>query len=142
MSLKNYELCPSHHLSTAGLSWNAMLKMTKIELEFIPDLHMYMFFEKGTRGGISYISNRYSKPNNKYLKSYDPKEEAKHIIYLDANNLHGYVMSKFLSTSEFKWIDLKEFDLNRYTKILQNDVFLKLILNILQSYENYLMITL
>ena len=51
-------------------------------------------------------------------------------------------MFKFLSTSEFRWIDLKEFDLNRYTKILQNDVFLKLILNILQSYENYLMITL
>ena len=118
-----------------------MLKMTKFELELIPDFDMCMFFEKSTRGGISYISNRYSKSNIKYVKSYDPKEEAKHIIYLDANNLYGYVMSKFLSTSEFKWIDLKEFDLNRYTKILQNDVFLKLILNILQSYENYLMIT-
>ena len=37
-SLKNYGLCPSHHLSTLGLSWNAMLKMTKIELELIPDI--------------------------------------------------------------------------------------------------------
>ena len=35
---------------------------------------MYIFFEKGTRGGISYICNRYSKANNKYLKSYDPKQ--------------------------------------------------------------------
>ena len=93
-----------------------MLKMTKFELELIPDFDMCMFFEKSTRGGISYISNRYSKSNIKYLKSYDPKEEAKHIIYLDANNLYGYVMSRFLSTSEFKWIDLKEFDLNRYTR--------------------------
>ena len=53
--------------------------MPKIELELIPDPGMYIFFEKGTRGRISYISNRYSKANNKYLKSYDPKEELKHI---------------------------------------------------------------
>ena len=29
-SLKNYRLCPSHYLSAPSLSWNAMLKMTKI----------------------------------------------------------------------------------------------------------------
>ena len=28
--------------------------------------------------------------NNKYLKSCDPNQEAKHIIYVDANNLYGY----------------------------------------------------
>ena len=36
------------------------------------------------RGGVFYISKRYSKANNKYLKSYDPKQELKH-IYLDVN---------------------------------------------------------
>ena len=40
-SLKNYGLCPSHHLSAADLSWDAMLKMTKIELELIPYLDMF-----------------------------------------------------------------------------------------------------
>ena len=54
--------------------------MTKIKLELIPDPGMYILFEKGTRGGISYISNRYSKANNKYLKSHDSKQESKHII--------------------------------------------------------------
>ena len=61
--------------------------MTKVELELIPDPDMYIFFEKGARGGVSYISNRYGKANNKYLKSYDPKQESKRFIYLDANNL-------------------------------------------------------
>ena len=49
-----------------------MVKMRKIELEIITDSDMYIFFEKGTRGRISYISNKYRK-KNKYLKSYDPK---------------------------------------------------------------------
>ena len=36
-SLKNYGLCPNHYLSAPGLSWDAMLEITKIELELIPD---------------------------------------------------------------------------------------------------------
>ena len=43
---KNYELCPSHYLGTPDLSLDAMLKMAKIKLDFIPDLDMYIFFEK------------------------------------------------------------------------------------------------
>ena len=77
--------------------------MTKIKLELITDSNMYIFFEKGTRGGISYIPNRHSKVNSKYLKSYDPKQESKHIIYLDTNNFYGYAMSKFLPTSVLKY---------------------------------------
>ena len=114
-SLKNYGLCRSHYLSAPSLGWDATLKMTKIELELITYPHMYILFENGSRGGISYISNKYSKANNKYFISYGPKEESKYIIYLDANNLYGYKMSKFLPMAGFKWIDPKEFDLNKYT---------------------------
>ena len=72
-SLKNYGLCPSYYLSGSALSWDAMLNMTKIKLELISDPDMYIFFEKCMRGGVSCISNRYTKANNRYLKSYDPK---------------------------------------------------------------------
>ena len=134
-SLKNYGLFPCHYLSALTLNWDAMLNMTKAVVEFITNLYMYIFFEKGTRNRVSYISNRFSKANQKYLKCYDPKQESRQIICLDANNLYGYAMSKFLQTSGFKWIDPKEFDLKK-------DVFLKLIFNILKSYENYTMIIL
>ena len=50
-SLKSYSLYPSHNLSTPGPSWDAMLKMTNIRLEHIPDPDMYIFFEKVKRGG-------------------------------------------------------------------------------------------
>ena len=92
------------------------LKYQKLKLNLFQSLtQVYVFFKIGTKGEISYISNRYSKANNKYLKSYDPKQESKHITYLDANNLYGYEMSKFLPTSGLKWIHPKEFHLNKYT---------------------------
>ena len=84
-----------------------MLNMTKLELELLPDPDM--------RGGVSYISNRYSKANNNYWKSCDPKQELRHNIYLDTNNLYSYAMSNSLPTSGLKWIDPKEFKLNKYT---------------------------
>ena len=40
--------------------------------------------------------------------------QLKHIIYLDANKLYGFKMSKSLPTSGFKWIDPKKFYLNKY----------------------------
>ena len=49
------------------------------------------------------------------MKSYDQKKESKHIIYSDANNLHGRAMFKFLPMSSFKWLDPSKFDLNKYT---------------------------
>ena len=67
-SLKNCELGLSHYWIAPCLSWDAMLKIIKIELELIKDPDMYIFFTKGTRGGTSYISNGNSKANNKCLK--------------------------------------------------------------------------
>ena len=86
-----------------------MLSMTKIDLELILNIDMYLFFGKNIKGGGSYISKRYS-----YLKSYDPKQESTH-IYVDANNFYGYATSKFIPTGEFQCIDPKEFDSNKCT---------------------------
>ena len=60
--------------------------MTKIKLKRITDPDMYIFFEKGTRGGIS---NRYRKAKNKYLKSYDPKQESKYLKFFQQVDLNG-----------------------------------------------------
>ena len=49
-SLKVCGLCSSHYLSALGLSYDAMIKITKIKLEVVPDPGMYIFFEKGTTG--------------------------------------------------------------------------------------------
>ena len=120
--IKNYGLYPSHYLSAPALSWDTMLNITEVELELISDLDIYIFFEKGMRGRISYVSNECSKANSNYL---NPQQEWKHTIYLDANNLYGYAMSKFRSTNCFKWLNPKTFDLNKYTTNSSKGCFLE-----------------
>ena len=47
--------------------------MAEVELELISDADLYLFFEKGMRGGFSFIFKRYNKTNNKYFNFYDLK---------------------------------------------------------------------
>ena len=76
-------------LEAPALSLNAMLNMAKVEFELILDGDFYLCSQKGMKDGV--ISKRYSETNNnKYLKSYDPKQELKHIIFLDVNNLYTF----------------------------------------------------
>ena len=70
--LKFHKLDPCHYFRSCGLSWNAMLKMTGVNLEKISDIDI-IFIKKGLRGGISYIAKRYAKANNKCMKDYDPQ---------------------------------------------------------------------
>ena len=62
--LENYSLYPSHFLERTSLCWDTMLSMTKVELDLISNVDMYLFFEKGMTGGVSYISQRCSKAKN------------------------------------------------------------------------------
>ena len=58
--LEYYGFNSRHYFSSPGLSWDAMLKKTEIELELIWDIDMHLFVEKRMRGGISYTTKRFS----------------------------------------------------------------------------------
>ena len=104
--LKNYKLDPAWYYTSPGIAWKAALKMTGVELELLTDPDMLLMIEKGVRGGISMISKRHGKANNKYMgEEYDPSQPSNYVTYLDANNLYGWAMSKPLPTSNFKWME-------------------------------------
>ena len=63
--LEYYGLDACHYFSIPGLSWDTVLRMTGIELELISDIYMHLFIEKRMRAGISYMSKKHSKANNK-----------------------------------------------------------------------------
>ena len=110
LCLKVYKLDPVYYFTAPGLAWDACLKMTNIQLELLSDVNKLLMFEKGIRGGISVISNRYGEANNKYMKGYNKNKPSKYLMYLDANNLYGCAMSEKLPTHGFKWLTSGEME--------------------------------
>ena len=47
--------------------------------------------------------HRYAKANNKYMKNYDKNIELSYVMYLDANNMYGWVMFQKIPVNGFKW---------------------------------------
>lgn len=105
MIYKTYTLDPCHFYSIPGLSWCAALKLTKVEIELFKDIDMYMFIEKGIRGGICNIMKRYAVANNKYCNNYDDSKETTFLAHYDVNNLYGKSLSEKLPLSDFEWVD-------------------------------------
>ena len=56
--LENYGLCSSHYLSASALSRDAIFIMTKVELDLISRVQIYLFSEKGVRSGVPYTSKK------------------------------------------------------------------------------------
>ena len=48
------------------------------------------------RGATSYIAERFTKVNNKYLKFHDNNKPSKFNMYFDENKLYGWAMSHYL----------------------------------------------
>ena len=131
--LQYYKLDPCHYVTSPGLSWDAMLKMTDIKLELMTDIDMFQFVEKGTRGGISYIANRYGGAYNKYMKEYNKEKPSKYIMYLDSNNCCCCCKHSTLT-------DITHMDDSLFFYIPANTVFEKVVQWGSGSFEFYLLV--
>ncbi|KAJ8911232.1 hypothetical protein NQ315_012219 [Exocentrus adspersus] len=128
---ETYKLDPAQYFTAPGLAWDAMLKLTKVNLELLTDIDMIYMLKKGIRGGISQCTERKHIANNMFLPNYNSEEPSSFITYLDATNLYGHSMSQPLPTGGFTWVnesDIKNFDVmevsdeSRYGFILEVDV--------------------
>ena len=109
--MKNYSLDPAWYYTSPGLSWDAVLKHSGVKLELLTDPDMLLMFEKGIRGGVAMIPNRYSKANNKYMgEKFVPSLPSKFIIYLDANALYSWSMKQPLPVGDFKQMEEEELE--------------------------------
>ena len=50
--MQHYKLDPAHYFPAPGLAWNAMLKMTGVELELMVEREFHDIIDKGTREAL------------------------------------------------------------------------------------------
>ena len=99
------KLDPAYSLSAPALSWHSPLKLTGQTLELLTDKNMLLLFENGICGSVRNATSKDAKANNKYIKNCDSSKENSYLMYVEANNLYGYAMSKKLPIGDFKWIE-------------------------------------
>ena len=92
----------------------SMLRKTNVNLELLADVDMLLIIESGIRDGKCESVHRYAKANNKCMNNYDKSLKSSYLMYLDANNLYGWAMSKKVPVNGFKW----ENDLSRFNENL------------------------
>ena len=82
-----------------------MFKKKRVKLELLTDENMFLMYEEGIPGGICNKVHSYGEANNKYMKNYDKNKELLFLMYVDANNLYGWAMSKKLPADGFEWLN-------------------------------------
>ena len=63
---------------------------------------MFLLYEKEIRGGMCQVTYKYAEANNKYIKNYDKNKKSSFLIYVDANNLYDWTMTKKLQVDGSK----------------------------------------
>ena len=134
--LQYYGLDPCHYFSSPGLSWDAMLKITKIILKLVSDIDKHLFIETGMRKGISYNAKIYSKANNKCMTDYAVVKKV-YTLFIYTQTIYMFRgMSQYLPYRGFKWLNQKEFDkfdVNAFEKNSSNGYILEVDLEYLDE---------
>jgi hypothetical protein len=104
LCIENHRLDPCHYVSSPGLAWDAMLRMTKTPIGLLPKRDMYDFVERGIRGGIAVVSKRYAEANNPIVGNFDSGKDKSYIMYYDFVNLYGWAMTMKLPYKDFRWL--------------------------------------
>ena len=106
MCLSYYGLDPVYYYTLPNFAFDAMLKLTGIEIDLVYNQEMYEMIEAGLRGGMTQTTCKKVEANNKYMGSdYDSSKESSYINYFDANNLYGLSMIQKLPYRSLKWDD-------------------------------------
>ena len=95
-------LDPVNYFTIPQLSYDSCFKLTGCHIDLLTDVEMYQFFERGIRGGMTFV--------NKHIVE---KNDDTEILYVDANNLYGSALSQKLPQSGFTWMseaELQEID--------------------------------
>ena len=101
VSLEQDGLDPVHFVSLPALSYQSAFKMTGERIDLIQDAEMYTFFERGIRGGLTFVNKHVVRSE---IITIDNKQYIIRLVYIDQNNLYGSSLCKPLPHSEFAYV--------------------------------------
>lgn len=100
---------------------------------------MHLLLEQGIRGGITVCVKKHSVANNHYIPdTFDPNKPSKFLTYLDANNLYGWAMSKYMPYGDFQWLNRNNLDILQYILKVDDDSPIGYILEVDIEYPQHL----
>ena len=91
--IEEYGTNPLYCVCLPGYTWQCGMKYTDIKLQTLQDKDKIFLLVNNFRGGVSSVMG------NRYVQSDDNKK----ILYVDANNLYGWVMSEYLPYDEINF---------------------------------------
>ena len=80
--MDNYKLDPAWYFTSPGLAWDAVLKLTDVELQLLSDYDMLLMIKGGIRGGISTISKRYGWQTTGSWMSHSTRGINVHLLHI------------------------------------------------------------
>lgn len=98
MSLQQDGLDPVHFVSLPGLSFMSAFKMTNETIHLLRDRFLYNLFERGIRGGLTFINTHQAQEQLVEIGDITHKQI---LMYIDQNNLYGAAMCEHLPHSNF-----------------------------------------
>ncbi|CAL8104538.1 unnamed protein product [Orchesella dallaii] len=105
----SFDLCVTHYVSLPQYTMDACLKHTKECIETIQDQDIYMYLERGIRGGFTTCGDtKAAQANNEFCPWYESSKPKSWLLYLDKNNLYGYGLSSELPIGGYKWLSEEE----------------------------------
>ena len=108
VTLQEDGLDPIHFVSLPGLSYMACFKRSGETIDLLQDIDMVRLFERGIRGGLTYVNKHHIQAHNPELGN--NQDGNVHLAYIDQNNLYGSSLCRPLPHSEFTWLEESELE--------------------------------
>jgi hypothetical protein len=134
--LKTYHLDPANFVSGPSLSYHALLLISNVVIEPVPNMEIYYFIERAKHGGLSQVSTRYSRSVNsksKALRKYfsDPEFDENaltaSLYYIECNQLYPTAMLHALPIGRYEFVTLKGKDVDWLAGLGKDDEYRYLI---------------
>ena len=102
---KLFGLDVAQYVSLPSFSFDAMLKTTKVELDYPQERESFELIQRNIRGGFCGVISQKAEARNNDLGNLVEGDESSYILYLDFNSLYPHVMREPLATGDFRLLN-------------------------------------